>query len=99
MGAIITTANDQAYAAFMEVWSNRLEHYHSVVGITVVLYDYLLTVTDEVCLVFGFWVPQDNCLSLFMFLINLLIKFLDRCALFGQEPCPSQKSCTTLTDT
>jgi len=46
-----TTTTDQAIAnAMLEKWSFTLRQYVSAIGIVVVLYDYFLTIPDEVCL-------------------------------------------------
>ena len=42
-----TTAPDQARAV-LDIWSTRLTRYASAGGLVVVLYDWLLTIEDEV---------------------------------------------------
>jgi hypothetical protein len=44
-----STTTDQAYAV-LEVWSTTLTQHVSAMGIVVVVYDCLLTIQDEVCL-------------------------------------------------
>ena len=46
----ITTDQYVEYAV-MEIWSTTLSQYVSAVGTVLVLYDYLLTIQDEVCLI------------------------------------------------
>ena len=43
-------APDQA-RVMLDIWSTRLTRYVSATGIVVVLYDWLLTIEDEVCLI------------------------------------------------
>ena len=66
-----TTTLDQARAV-LDIWSTRLTRYASAGGLVVVLYDWLLTIEDEVCPIFG----ASGSLSLLSF---------GRGALFGQE--------------
>ena len=76
---------DTTYAV-MDMWSAQLMRYAAAVGLVVVLYDYLLTIEDEVCLLLC-----ASGLSQFA--------FFDRSTLFGGEAKISQKSCTTLIGT
>ena len=46
-----TTAPDQARVV-LDIWSTRLTQYASAAGLVVVLYDWLLTIEDEVCPIF-----------------------------------------------
>jgi len=45
-----TAASEQAFAV-LDLWSSRLIQYHSAMGMALVLYDYLLTIKDEVCMI------------------------------------------------
>lgn len=45
-----TTTTEQALAV-LEMWSTKLTQYVSALGLVVVLYDFLLTMKDEVCLI------------------------------------------------
>ena len=56
----------------MDMWSTVLTRYAAAMGLVVVLYDYLLTIEDEVCLLL-----HASVLSQFA--------FFGRSALFGQE--------------
>ena len=42
--------DDQAFA-LLDMWSSKLIQYNSAMGMVVVLYDCLLTIKDEVCLI------------------------------------------------
>ena len=66
-----TTSTDRAYA-MLDMWSAQLTQYAAAVGLVVVLYDYLLTIEDEVCLLL-----RTPGLSQFA--------FFGRSALFGRE--------------
>jgi len=46
----MATTTNQEYAV-MEKWSTTLSQYVSAMGLVLVLYDYLLTIQDEVCLI------------------------------------------------
>ena len=46
-----TTAPDQARVV-LDIWSIRLTRYVSAAGLVIVLYDWLLTIEDEVCPIF-----------------------------------------------
>ena len=49
----MSSTSDAAYAALVEeVWGVTLMRYLSVMGMVVVQYDVLLTLDDEVCLIF-----------------------------------------------
>jgi len=45
-----TLTTNQEFAV-MEMWSTMLSQYVSAMGIVLVVYDYLLTIQDEVCLI------------------------------------------------
>jgi len=45
-----TPTTNQEYAV-MEMWSTMLSQYVSAMGTVLVVYDYLLTIQDEVCLI------------------------------------------------
>lgn len=53
-----TTAPDQARIV-LDIWSTTLTRYTSAGGLVVVLYDWLLTIEDEVCPIFrASWLSQ-----------------------------------------
>ena len=58
-------------------------HYATAISLVILYYNCLLTLDDEVCLTFLYFLPY--CLLL-------------RSALFGQGPLPCQKECITLID-
>jgi hypothetical protein len=48
----------------LDVWASRLVQYTAAMGIVLVIYDCLLTLKDEVCLILMF---RGVCLSLLTF--------------------------------
>jgi len=50
MDATNATATDQAYVVLI-AWAHMLTQYVSAMGIVLLLYDCLLTIQDEVCLI------------------------------------------------
>ena len=63
--------------AALYVYSGRLNAYSSAIGMTLVLYDFLLTISDEVSLI-------PSCL-LAVSVLKIYL-FFGRWALFGQDP-------------
>jgi hypothetical protein len=50
--------------AMLDMWSSKLVQYNAAMGIVLVIYDCLLTLKDEVCLILMF---RGVCLSLLTF--------------------------------
>ena len=69
----------------LEVWGARVTGYLSVMGMVIMHYDCLLTLKDEVRLIFSHCGIRPTL-------------FLSRCASCGQEASLSQNSSTTLID-
>jgi len=49
----MNTATHSAAAVASEIWAATLKRYCSVAGIVLLYYDWLLTLDDEVCLIFS----------------------------------------------
>jgi len=80
----MTSTSDAGTGALieLEVYGVTLMRYLSVMGMVLVLYDFLLTLDDEVCLIF-------------LCPLFYTLQLVRRCASFGRGHFTGQKPCST----